>query len=246
MSTPPIQYSGPPISPDIPWEISQHLQLLYQKIGQVPQGIALLKQQVDAVKAGTTTTNIIGGGGGGSGPAPSSVGITVNNQSGATSYATQASDNLALVVLSDASPIAVSLASQQPPFALFATNMGAGTATFTPATGTINGAGTFLLAKNQTALIAFDGTNWWGSASEVVPATFNAVAHQWLNAYSAATGLFTASQPAFSDISGVLATGQLPSSGLSVTITSAQLTALGTQGSMTFTSGILTAQTPAT
>ena len=35
-------------------------------------------------------------------------------------------------------------------------------------------------------------------------------------------------------------------SGLSVTITTAALTALGTQGSMTFTNGILTAQTQAT
>ena len=34
--------------------------------------------------------------------------------------------------------------------------------------------------------------------------------------------------------------------GLSVTITTAQLTTLGTQGSMTFTNGLLTAQTPAT
>ena len=35
-------------------------------------------------------------------------------------------------------------------------------------------------------------------------------------------------------------------SGLSVTITTAKLTALGAQGSMTFVNGILTAQTPAT
>jgi hypothetical protein len=35
-------------------------------------------------------------------------------------------------------------------------------------------------------------------------------------------------------------------SGLTVTITTAALTSLGTQGSMTFTNGILTAQTPAT
>lgn len=38
----------------------------------------------------------------------------------------------------------------------------------------------------------------------------------------------------------------LVSSGLSVTITTAALTALGSQGSMTFTNGILTAQTQAT
>jgi len=34
--------------------------------------------------------------------------------------------------------------------------------------------------------------------------------------------------------------------GITVTITTAKLTALGTNGSMTFTNGILTAQTPAT
>lgn len=34
--------------------------------------------------------------------------------------------------------------------------------------------------------------------------------------------------------------------GLSVTITTASLTAMGSQGNMTFTNGVLTAQTPAT
>ena len=38
----------------------------------------------------------------------------------------------------------------------------------------------------------------------------------------------------------------LPSGGLTVTITTAALTGTGTQGSMTFTNGILTAQTQAT
>jgi hypothetical protein len=37
-----------------------------------------------------------------------------------------------------------------------------------------------------------------------------------------------------------------PTAGLSVTITTAQLTALGAQGSMTFVNGVLTAQTQAT
>lgn len=44
--------------------------------------------------------------------------------------------------------------------------------------------------------------------------------------------------------SGTVAVGLLP--GISVTIVTAQLTGLGTQGSMTFTNGVLTAQTPAT
>ena len=38
----------------------------------------------------------------------------------------------------------------------------------------------------------------------------------------------------------------IPSGGLTVTITTAALTGVGTQGSMTFTNGILTAQTQAT
>lgn len=50
----------------------------------------------------------------------------------------------------------------------------------------------------------------------------------------------------FSEITGNLATSQLPTAGLTATITTAALTTGGTQGSMTFTNGILTAQTPAT
>jgi hypothetical protein len=40
--------------------------------------------------------------------------------------------------------------------------------------------------------------------------TFGAVAHEFLTSYSATTGLFTAAQPAFSDISGTISSGQLP------------------------------------
>jgi hypothetical protein len=50
----------------------------------------------------------------------------------------------------------------------------------------------------------------------------------------------------FSGITGNLATAQLPTAGLMATIITAALTTGGTQGSMTFTNGILTAQTPAT
>jgi hypothetical protein len=87
------------------------------------------------------------------------------------------------------------------------------------------------------------------------------VAHEWLNSYDAATGAFTLTQPAFTDISGTATAGQvpalsalsgqitesqLPAAGLSVTITTAQLTPTGAQGSQTFVNGILTAQVPAT
>jgi hypothetical protein len=46
--------------------------------------------------------------------------------------------------------------------------------------------------------------------------------------------------------SGNLALGRLPAVGLTVTITTAALTPTGTQGSQTFTNGVLTAQVQAT
>lgn len=68
---------------------------------------------------------------------------------------------------------------------------------------------------------------------------------QWLNAIDN-TGTPQSSQPAFTDISGQIVEAQLPAAGMSVTITTAKLTGTGANGSMTFTNGILTAQTPAT
>ena len=106
--------------------------------------------------------------------------------------------------------------------------------------------------------IEYDGTNWLPVA---IAQTKVPLAHQWLISYDAATGLFTSLQPAFTDISGVataaqvpalsaltgqITDAQLPADGISVTIVTAQLTTLGSQGSMTFTNGILTAQVPAT
>lgn len=84
------------------------------------------------------------------------------------------------------------------------------------------------------------------SGTPILPATIAAVTHFFLTSYTSGTGAFTAAQPAFSDILGNIATSQLPTVGLSVTIVTAQLTPTGTQGSMTFTNGLLTTQTPAT
>jgi hypothetical protein len=280
MSTPPIQYTGPPISPEVPWSISQHIQLLYQKLGNHAQAFQMQQAQIATIKAGATTTVVesggAGGGGGGGGGTPSAPGIVVSNQSGVTSYTTQMGDNGALIVLSDASAIAVSLASQDPPWGAFVANIGAGVATLTPATGTINNAATLTVLSNSSAIIAFDGTNWWATPVPIVPVNTPAIAHEWLNSYNAATGVFTQTQPAFTDISGTataaqvpplsglsgsvtpgqvpalsaltgqITESQLPSAGLTVTIVTAMLTPTGTEGSMSFTNGILTAQTPAT
>ena len=63
------------------------------------------------------------GGGGGSVAPPAPGGV--NNQSGVTTYATVAGDNGLLIVLSDASAIAVSLTTQTQPWFAWLTNQGA-------------------------------------------------------------------------------------------------------------------------
>lgn len=99
-----------------------------------------------------------------------------------------------------------------------------------------------------------------------LPANTPAVTHEFVTAYNSTTGAFTQAQPSFPDVSGVATTAQIGTGtpaagdyvdggtgawtalpgGLTVVITTAALTTLGTTGSMTFTNGRLTASTPAT
>ncbi len=121
-------------------------------------------------------------------------------------------------------------------------------------------------------ILVYDGTHFLPHPKANTKAP---ISNQFLQSYDDATGNFTQAQPALSGLSGTINPGtQLPASGvtpgsytlasltvsaeglvsaaangpagLSVTIVTAQLTTLGTQGSMTFVSGVLTAQTPAT
>lgn len=343
----PILTFAPKIDPEAPAWLRQHLTLIYQKLGNHTQAMSLLAKKTPTTENVTNLVETVAGSGGGG---AATVG-GVNDRSGVTSYATMSGDNGSLLVLDDASPIAVSLATFTPPWFCFVANIGAGTATLTPAGGTISyaghsGAGSLTVPGGYCAAVFFDGVNWWAFTEPLVPLTFGAVTHEFLTSYNAATGTFTAaqpaftdisgsvapaqlptptgstlggvksaspvahewiaeidttgtplltqpafsdltgvaspaqlptpttsslggveavaavthqwvdaidtsgvpqlSQPAFADISGTLGISQLPASGLSVTITTAQLTPTGTQGSMTFTNGLLTAQTPAT
>ena len=98
----------------------------------------------------------------------------VNNQSSQTSYVLQTEDAGALVVLNDASPIAVGLNyTVGTNFACWVANYGTGTATLTPSmvpsgvTSTISypgnlAAGSMPLPSGFAANLSFDGTNWWG------------------------------------------------------------------------------------
>jgi hypothetical protein len=150
----------------------------------------------------------------------------------------------------------------------------ASTATFVKTTpNQVSGAAaayTALIASGPTLnkALVYDGSAFVPSdlpvtsvSGLVIPANTPGSFSKWLKSYSNTTGLFTETQPDFGDLTGsataaqvpalsaltgAITSGQLPASGLSVTIVTAQLTTLGAQGSMTFTNGILTAQTPAT
>ena len=100
--------------------------------------------------------------------------------------------------------------------------------TFTPGSGTISyignlGAASMTLATGYLTMIVFDGTNFWAATLPVVPVAFVAVANQFLTAYNATTGQFSAAQPAFSNISGVATNAQLPAGSVPLPGTSGSL-----------------------
>lgn len=163
--TTPSQTFVPKISPDVPWEVAHHITLLYQKLNGVAQ--AVVTAHTAAVGTTTVVERIQAGGGGGGGGFSAVIGF-VNDQAGHTSYTTQPGDNGALIILNDASPIAVTLGvASGTPWFCWMTNLGAGTATLTPVSGTVNGSASFSLLQNYTTIVAFDGVNFWVGPSEL-------------------------------------------------------------------------------
>ncbi len=197
-----------------PHEVQQAHRYAFQGLVDLNQAIASLKTQIDAIPTSTSST-----GNSTTATNTSTVTIedllsglgTVNDQTGATAYTTQTSDAGALLILNDASPVAVSLNSVvTPPFALFITNFGAGLVTLTPTSGLINGGASLALLQNQSIWAVYNGTNWLTDAFTAPPLNTPAVSNQFITAYAAATGVFSQAQPAFSNISGSITTGQLP------------------------------------
>lgn len=100
--------------------------------------------------------------------APTSNGV--NAQTG-TSYTIVASDSGKLVTLNSASAVAVSItaaATLGSTFQCPIENLGAGTVTLTPASGTIDGASSLTLSQNQGIALYSDGSNFFtqrGAAS---------------------------------------------------------------------------------
>lgn len=139
--------------------------------------------------------------------------VAVNAQSG-TTYTLLTTDRSKLVTLSNASPVAVTVpvatgAGFPAGFICQVQNIGAGTATLTPTTSTINGAASLALLQYQSIDLVSDGTNWHALTGVTVFPVTTPVTHEFATGMNA-SGVLSLAQPAFTDISSTLAESQLP------------------------------------
>lgn len=139
--------------------------------------------------------------------------VAVNAQTG-TTYTIAATDRSKLVTLSNASPVAVTIpvatgAGFPAGYIAKIQNIGAGTATLTPTTSTINGAASLALLQYQSIDLVSDGTNWHALTGVTVFPVTTPVAHEFATGMNS-SGVLSLAQPAFTDISGTLAQTQLP------------------------------------
>jgi len=160
---------------------------LWNSIVDAQNAVPILKAQIDAhttaIAANTTAINNSTASETVVPSSPLTIGF-VNNQTGNTSYTTFPSDYGSCIVLNDASPIAVTLTAettiQLPWYATFL-NLGTGTATLTPASGTISYYGNIAAASMPIlqgfyATVGFDGTNFWADSIPIATSlTFGAV-----------------------------------------------------------------------
>jgi hypothetical protein len=266
LNPPSVRYPFESEIADLSPGLQQAHRYAFNGLVDVNQAIVALKSQVDANKtsitSAATTENVNTTSENTTVITQNTVGF-VNSQIGITSYATQQSDYGSFVLFADASAVAVNLTAGptiQTPWYCVAINFGPSTVTFTPASGTISygttsGAGSMPLLAGYFAIISFDGTLFWAAVLPLVPATFAPITNEFLTGYDATSASFSAAQPSFSNISGTataaqvpalsaltgqITEAQLPSAGLTGTVTLAALTGGGTQGSISYTNGIIT------
>jgi len=139
--------------------------------------------------------------------------VAVNAQTG-TTYTLLASDRSKLVTLSNASPVAVTIpvatgAGFPAGFITKIQNIGAGTATLTPTTSTINGAASLALLQNQSIDLVSDGTNWHALTGVTVFPVTTPVTNEFATGMNS-SGVLSLAQPSFANISSTLAESQLP------------------------------------
>lgn len=140
-------------------DIYQSITALNSKVEGNKSSIAAVTQNVNTasetvvVGTGSIAQNVIG---------------FLNNKAGVTSYSTLPNDYGACIILSDSSPVAVSLTGApviQLPWYCAILNEGTGLVTVTPASGTISfpgnlGAASMPISGGQIAFVWFDGTNF--------------------------------------------------------------------------------------
>ena len=201
MGTPPNPYF-PQIDKDVDPKVTRHLQELYLGSNDHDAAIVALKGQLDTLASKNASTTTVIQQISSSSTSTSFAGLgKINNQTGYTSYTVQTQDNGIMLIVDDASPISISLNSAvSTPYFFFITNFGAGTATLTPSSGTINGSASFAVPQNYLSMVVFDGTNWWASVLLVLQQNTPAVVHEWINSYDSSTGAFTQTQPKETDI----------------------------------------------
>ncbi|MHB1952127.1 MAG: hypothetical protein ACYCOU_00140 [Sulfobacillus sp.] len=186
---PSFRFPGVISDPSVPKAVSDALRMHSNALTDIYQAIPVLKQQIASLARSPGITTIINNNsnsGGGSGTFP---GLgSVNDLQGIVSYTNQPTDNGALLLFGDASPVAVQLTGGVPsPYFFFTQNWDSGAVTFTPTSGTISsignpGATSLTLEERYSAILVFDGTNWWAE---------------------------TLQQLSFADISGVATTAQI-------------------------------------
>jgi hypothetical protein len=166
----------PKIDPSVPREVSHHLIQIYRALNN--HALAFEKVATPAPPAAVRATTA-------SGSAAIVTGVTsfnlatgkvaffpglgmVNNQSGATAYTVVATDSGKLILLNDAAAIAMALDSTlAAPWFTTIFNQGAGAATLTPTSGTINGGVSVLIPGGGFSIVYFDGTNWFAAGAPV-------------------------------------------------------------------------------
>lgn len=149
--------------PNVVKAVNQHTKGLVD----LNQAIVSLKRQIDAknrVVSGSGTT-ISGGSTTIINPQLFPGLGAVNDQTGNIAYTVQSSDSGALILIGDASPVAITLNSALfTPYFTTISNTGTSDTTITPSTGTINGAASLNLPAGSWVTVYFDNVNWWAES----------------------------------------------------------------------------------
>jgi hypothetical protein len=131
------------------------------------------------------------------------------SEQASASYTLQNTDYQGIIIFDSGATVNVTLNSNVTPnFQATILNLGSGPIALATSDGSaINGGPSSLtLAPGQGVQVFFANRAWLAYAGttviQIVPQSIGPVTHKWLNSYNATTGLFTESQPNYSDLTG--------------------------------------------